>query len=392
MSAHNPRPAVETAPHAKSTRTTVHRAFAIWGLVSLTWIQQVGCQALTTQLDGISNQAFVTEDLGAGPMEGIEQAALTEGAVPVSHQRPPAELAKVTLPDYRIEPPDVLLIQAVRMAPKSPYTVQPLDILQIVAAGVIPEQPIAGAYQVDASGVVNLGPSYGSVKVEGLTIEEASDAITRHLRQVNVAPQVSVTLLQMSAQQPIAGEHLVGPDGTINLGIYGRVRVTGLSVDEAREAVETHLSEFIEDPRVSLDVLVYNSKVFYVITEGAGFGDQVVRIPITGNETVLDAMSQIGGLSRVSSKKIWISRPAPHGMGCDQILPIDWEAITKGAVTSTNYQLLPGDRIFVAEDRLIALDALVTKLLNPFERMFGFSLLGAQTVQTLQRFPEGRFF
>ena len=46
----------------------------------------------------------------------------------------------------------------------------------------------------------------------------------------------------------------------------------------------------------------------------------------------------------------------------------------------------------VAEDRLIALDALVSKVLNPFERMFGFSLLGAQTVQTLQRFPEGRFF
>ena len=163
-------------------------------------------------------------------------------------------------------------------------------------------------------------------------------------------------------------------------------------MDEAREAVEEHLSEFIEDPRVSLDVLVYNSKVFYVITEGGGFGDQVVRIPITGNETVLDAMSQIGGLSRVSSKKIWISRPAPHGMGCDQVLPIDWEAITKGAVTSTNYQLLPGDRIFVAEDRLIAIDALISKILNPVERMFGFTLLGAQTVQTLQRFPEGRFF
>ena len=368
-------------------RIALSCSFALLG-----WTQ-VGCQSLTTQIGGISNLAVVTEDMNACPVDGLDEAAMTNGAVAVSYQRPPAELAKVSLPDYRIEPPDVLLIQAVRMAPKNPYTVQSSDILQIVASGTIPEQPIAGAYQVEAGGLVNLGPAYGIVKIEGLTVDEASDAITRQLRQVlQTNPQVSVSLLQMSAQQPIAGEHLVGPDGTINLGIYGRVRVTGMSIDEAREAVEKHLSEFIEDPRVSLDVLVYNSKVFYVITEGAGFGDQVVRIPITGNETVLDAMSQIGGLSRVSSKKIWISRPAPHGMGCDQVLPIDWEGITKGAVTSTNYQLLPGDRIFVAEDRFVALDALVSKLLNPVERIFGFSLLGAQTVQTLQRFPEGRFF
>jgi polysaccharide export outer membrane protein len=352
---------------------------------------QVGCQSLTTQVLGLSNNAVVTEDMGACRVDDLAEVA-PGGAVVMPPERPPAELAKVSLPDYRIEPPDVLLIQAVRMAPKTPYEIQALDILQIVAAGTLPDQPIAGAYQVEANGIVNLGPGYGAVKIEGLTLDEASDAITRKLRQSVAAPQVSVTLLQMSAQQPIAGEHLVGPDGTINLGIYGRVRVTGLTVDEAREAVEEHLSEFIEDPRVSLDVLVYNSKVFYIITEGAGFGDQVVRIPVTGNETVLDAIAQIGGLTRVSSTKIWISRPAPHGTGCDQVLPVDWDAITRGAVTSTNYQLLPGDRIFVAEDRLIAMDALVSKLLNPFERMFGFSLLGAQTIQTLQRFPEGRFF
>ncbi len=362
----------------------------IIGLLS-TSLVQMGCQALTTQGLGLSNNAVVTQDMGACQVTDLAEE--TPGGPLVSPiERPPAELSKVSLPAYRIEPPDVLLIQAVRMAPKTPYAIQALDILQIVVAGVPVEQPIAGAYQVEANGIVNLGPSYGAVKVEGLTLDEATDAITRRLRQSVAAPQASVTLLQMSAQQPIAGEHLVGPDGTINLGIYGRVRVTGLTVDEAREAVEHHLSEFIDDPRVSLDVLVYNSKVYYIITEGAGLGDQVVRIPITGNETVLDAVAQIGGLTRVSSKKIWIARPAPHGMGCDQVLPVDWEAITRGAVTSTNYQLLPGDRIFVAEDRLIALDALVSKLLNPFERMFGFTLLGAQTVQTLQRFPEGRFF
>ena len=59
-----------------------------------------------------------------------------------------------------------------------------------------------------------------------------------------------------------------------------------------------------------MDVVAYNSKVYYIITQGAGLGDSVRRLPVTGNETVLDAISQIGGLSQVSSKNIWIARPS----------------------------------------------------------------------------------
>ena len=129
-----------------------------------------------------------------------------------------------------------------------------------------------------------------------------------------------------------------------------------------------------------------------MITEGPAYGDQVVRLPITGNETVLDAIATIGGISSISNSKIWISRPAPHGVGCDQVLPVNWDAISRGANTSTNYQILPGDRVFVAADRLVAFDSVLGRLITPFERIFGFALLGGQTIQVLQRFPEGRFF
>ena len=183
---------------------------------------------------------------------------------------------------------------------------------------------------------------------------------------------------------------MVGPDGTVNLGVYGSVYVTGLTIDQARTTIEQHLAKHLELPSIAIDILSYNSKVYYVITEGAGFGDTVVRVPVTGNETVLDAVATIGGISRVSNrKKIWIARPAPATGGCDQVLVVDWEGITKGASTATNYQLLPGDRLFIAEDRLIAMDSAVSKMTAPFERMFGFTLLGAQTIQVLQRFPGG---
>ena len=108
-------------------------------------------------------------------------------------------------------------------------------------------------------------------------------------------------------------------------------------MSEAREAVEKHLTEYLDEPEVSVDVFAYNSKVYYVITEGAGLGDQVQRVPITGNETVLDAITQIGGLSAFPARPIWIARPAPgRWQRLAQVLPVNWRAIIDAADTSTN--------------------------------------------------------
>ena len=223
----------------------------------------------------------------------------------------PRELTKISLPTYVIEPPDVLLIDAVKVVPKPPYHIQPLDTLQIFVLGTLPDQNIAGPYPVEADGTITLGPAYGSIKVSDLTLSDAKDAIVEHLKNILTAPEVSVSLAESAGQQQIEGEHLVGPDGTVNLGTYGSVYVAGMTLSEARETLEKHLTEFLDEPEVSVDVFAYNSKFYYVVTEGAGLGDQIQRVPITGNETVLDAITQIGGLAHVSSKTIWIARPAP---------------------------------------------------------------------------------
>ncbi len=267
----------------------------------------------------------------------------------------PTEKDKSTLPTYVIEPPDILLIDAIKLVPKSPYHIESLDVVQISVSGTLIDQPISGQYPVDPSGVVDLGPAYGKVHILGQTVDEAQKTIEKHLRKTLKAPEVSVSLGQTAGQQQIAGEHLVGPDGTVNLGTYGTVYVAGMTVAEAKQAIEEQLTNYLEEPRVSVDVFAYNSKVYYVITEGAGSGDTLVRVPITGNETVLDALAQVNGLSRLSSKNIWIARPAPGGVNCDQMLPVNWNEITKGAATATNYQVLPGDRIFIAENKIIAL-------------------------------------
>jgi polysaccharide export outer membrane protein len=301
----------------------------------------------------------------------------------------PSERAKATLPDYTIEPPDVLVIEVPQIVPRGGQQISPLDVVLIQSSESLPDHPISGPFAVATDGTVNLGPVYGTVTIGGLNQASAKEAVEELLGKKLKSPYVTLTVLQSAARQPITGEHLVGPDGTVNLGIYGRVYVAGSTVDLARQQIQAHLSQFLQFPEVAVDVVGYNSKAYFIITEGAGFGDGVNRFPITGNETVLDAISQINGLSQVSSKKIWVSRPSVDGSGRCQILPVDWVAITKCGAGATNYQIFPGDRVFVEQDHLIAFDTRMGKLLAPAERVMGFTLLMTQTIQGINRFPKG---
>jgi len=303
----------------------------------------------------------------------------------------PRELEMVSLPPYVVEPPDILFLQAVKIVPKAPHVIEPFDGLLIRVANAFADQPIADAFAVDPEGMVDLGPSYGRVRVAGLTVDEAQAAIRRHLAHIIEDPLVSVSLAFSSGAQQITGEHLVGPDGRVNLATYGSVYVAGLTLEEARRAIEEHLSNYLEDPDIAVDVFAYNSKKYYVITQGAGLGDNVVEAPVTGNETVLDAIARIGGISQVSSTNIWIARPAPNGVGCEQILPVNWDEISRGASTATNYQLMPGDRLYIAEDPYFRFTSIVNKYTAPFERLFGFVSLGTAMANRITRYGLGQF-
>jgi polysaccharide export outer membrane protein len=297
----------------------------------------------------------------------------------------PRELNKVSLPDYLIAPPDVLLINVIRATPRPPYRVQVQDALSIHVTGTLPDQPIAGIYVVEPDGTVNLGFSYGSVTVVDLSLKEAQAAVASRLKaSLKEGFQVNVGLAQSRAVQQIRGEHLVRPDGTIGLGVYGSVRVVGLSLAEARQAIESQLSQYLQKPEVSVDVSGFNSKVYYVIADRPGQGELLVRLPVTGNETVLDAVAQIYGLQAASSKKrIWVSRPNPHEVGCEQVLPVDWVGITQHGATATNYQIFPGDRIYVQAEPIVTFDLRLARFISPIERIFGVTLLGSETIHSI---------
>jgi polysaccharide biosynthesis/export protein len=306
----------------------------------------------------------------------------------------PSETNKAAIPEYHIAPPDILLIDAVRLVPRPPYHIAPLDalIIKVTVLGgkegakdeILPGEPIDSIYRVEPDGTVNLGPKYKSVSIVGQTLPEAKETITSYLlkRFQKVDIEVLVTLAEAQNLQQIRGQHLVHCDGKITLGSYGSVFVAGMTPEQAKAAIVSFLSPKLLEPEISLDVVGFNSMVYYVIFDLPGSAESIARLPYTGNETVLDAIAEVRGLPPgIDRARMWVARPTSPEEGCDKILPVDWKALTQRGATATNYQLLPGDRVFVALDPLVETDSFLAKVLAPVERVFNIILLGNSTIQ-----------
>ena len=178
---------------------------------------------------------------------------------------------------------------------------------------------------------------------------------------------------KIGLNQPIYGPHPVHPDGTIAAGIYGNLRIAGKTVVEASEEIgraiyarlnpeSLKLKDVVDNLRV--DIANYNNGFYYVIINyagAAGIGEVVERFPVTGTETVLDAISKtksygqpnLPGIPGMTSPcKIWVARANPGHLGPDSILPVDWKGITQLGATNTNWQIMPGDRIYLQSEAI----------------------------------------
>ena len=297
---------------------------------------------------------------------------------------PPSELDMVSLPMYRIEPPDVIRIETLALIPKQPYKLGSHDVLLIRAYGTPEQMPIDNYYTISEEGIVDLGPAYGVVPVMGRTVEEATQITLFSLRRLIPYIDVSIELIRSADAAQISKEYPVQIDGTVNLGRYGIVNVAGKTIVETRELLLKHLDQYFESLELGVDVVGYNSEGYYVIIAGDQSGEVVRRFRSTGNETVLDALANIQGLTRVSSKTMWVSRPAPDEAHSEQILPVDWDAIARGGISTSNYQLLPGDRLFIVDDNLIATNQFIGRITAPIERLLSIGGLGSNTIRGMQ--------
>ncbi|MBI1325874.1 polysaccharide export protein [bacterium] len=145
-------------------------------------------------------------------------------------------------------------------------------------------------------------------------------------------------------------DSVVAADGTIDLSFAGRVYVAGLPLDQAEAVIAQRLTEFAAARKMKLsepvEVVVrpeeIKSKYYYVL----GKGVSPAKLPVTGRDTVLEAILASQVKSNAMLEKAYVVRPHPMGLP-DQVLAVDWIAIRDRGDVTTNYQLFPGDRLVI---------------------------------------------
>ena len=143
--------------------------------------------------------------------------------------------------------------------------------------------------------------------------------------------------------QDLSRLSVVRPDGMISLPLIGDVRASGFTASQLAEKIAKRLTEFKENPAVSVSVKEVNSYFIFVMGEVVKPG----KYSLKSYATVLQGVSLAGGFTPFASKsKMAVVR---HVTGEEHQLriPTPYNDLVNGRGEIGNFTLISGDTIVV---------------------------------------------
>lgn len=144
-------------------------------------------------------------------------------------------------------------------------------------------------------------------------------------------------------------QHEVEDDGTISLGVIGRIDVQGLSEEQLEERIRRRLLDSgLRRATVDVRVTAFRSRPVTVL----GAVDSPGNHTVPGRSSLLDVLLVAGGLAEDHGGVIRVRRRAENGL-VDQV-EIDAEALFERGELDANLPIFPGDVINVPEAERIS--------------------------------------
>jgi len=185
--------------------------------------------------------------------------------------------------------------------------------------------------------VLTPGSSIASSSNSPTTATTASASVDPSAYIIGPEDNIQVTVWKEPA---ISGALLVRPDGMISVSLIGDLRAAGFTPAALSQQITILLKKYIQDPDVTVGILVVHPKQIFLLGEVQHVGPVVM----TPGMTLLQAISAAGGLTPfANAKRVYILRGA---QGKQQKLPFDY----KKAIKDGNQQgivLFAGDTIVV---------------------------------------------
>ncbi len=152
----------------------------------------------------------------------------------------------------------------------------------------------------------------------------------------------------------------VRQDGCITLLLLDDVQVDGMTPMSIADKLEERYSEFIKEPRILVTVTAYRSKRIFVTGEVGRQGS----IPYTGQQTVADALGEVGGLTR----RAWLAHAKVIRGDVDdpEIYAIDLNELLFAGDMKQNIMLAEDDHLRVPPNPFAWAGYQLDNLLYPF--------------------------
>lgn len=189
---------------------------------------------------------------------------------------------------------------------------------------------------------VLLGMSMGCASVSKEALDEAAKPVSREFL---LGPE-DVLEVTVWRNQDLSRIVVVRPDGKISLPLIGDVQASGLNSSQVAAKIAARLTEFKENPNVSVSLKEVNSYFIYVLGEVLKPG----KYPLKSYATVLQGVSMAGGFTPFASKnRMQVIRTHENGDGKEhQIrIPVPYNELVSGKGEIENFILKSGDTIVV---------------------------------------------
>jgi len=196
----------------------------------------------------------------------------------------------------------------------------------------------------------------------------ASENVERRLEKINgkyILGATDVVQLTVRNEGSLSGSHTIRPDGNITLDLLGDIYIEGMTPMQTADMLTRALQVYIRDVDITVRVVGFNSKKYFVFGETPGVGEQV----FDGDITVLRAFGRAKGVTtRAAWDRIRVVRATTTTR---QIFKINLSDIVKDGRWDTNIQLKANDVIYVPPTYLARVGYFIDNLLFPFKSILG---------------------
>ena len=153
--------------------------------------------------------------------------------------------------------------------------------------------------------------------------------------------QGDVLQISVWGEETLQKEVRVLPDGSITFPLAGRVEVANATTPEIEKRITEKLKTYMPDPQVTVVISNIEGNRAFIIGKVLRPG----AVLLTGPMTVMQAISQAGGLDRFAdSDSIKVLRGSA---GAETVMLVNYDKLIKGQDLSSNILLNTGDTILV---------------------------------------------